>query len=252
MNILRSEWTKLRSVRGTWIAALSTVAAGTALSMLGASDMLGTSPSDLPADWDPTATAFKGFLFAQLVIGMLGALGVTSEYATGTIGTSLTLVPSRSRLLAAKTAVVAAVALATGLVTTLVSFTAVQAMVSGAGLPAAGVGDPGVPGAIVGGTVYLALIALIGVAVGVLTRSTAGSLGVLVGATLLVPAIAPGLPGAIGDWFARYWPVTAGQAAYTVVPADGTVAPGLGLGVLAMAAAGVVIAGHTALRVRDV
>ncbi|MGW2512304.1 ABC transporter permease [Streptomyces scopuliridis] len=252
MNVLRSEWTKLRSVRSTWIAALSTVSAGSALSLLGASDALGTSPSDLPDGWDPTATALKGFLFAQLLIGMLGALAVTSEYATGTIGTSLAVVPSRSRLLAAKTAVVAAVALVTGLVTTLVSFTAVQEMFAGAGLPTAGIGDPGVAGALVSGTLYLALVALIGVAVGVLTRSTASSLAVLVGVTLLVPAIAPSLPGAVGDWFARYWPISAGQAAYTVVPVDGAVAPGLGLAVLALSAVGVGIAGHTALRVRDV
>ncbi|MFC5745739.1 hypothetical protein [Actinomadura rugatobispora] len=77
MGVLRSEWTKLRSVRSTWIAAVSTIAAGAALSVLGASDLLGTSPSDLPGDWDPTAAGLKGFLFAQLVIGMLGALSVT-------------------------------------------------------------------------------------------------------------------------------------------------------------------------------
>ena len=35
MNVLRSEWTKLRSVRGTWIAALSTLASAVALSVLG-------------------------------------------------------------------------------------------------------------------------------------------------------------------------------------------------------------------------
>jgi ABC-2 type transport system permease protein len=51
MNLLRSEWTKLRSVRSTWIAALSTVAAGVALSVLGASDLLATAESGLPEGW---------------------------------------------------------------------------------------------------------------------------------------------------------------------------------------------------------
>ncbi|MFD0773204.1 ABC transporter permease [Streptomonospora algeriensis] len=252
MNVLRSEWTKLRSVRSTWIAALSTVGSGAALSALGAGDLLGTPPSERPAGWDPTATSLQGFLFAQLVIGMLGALSVTSEYDTGMIGTTLAAVPSRSRLFTAKTAVVAAIAFVTGLGTTLVSFTAVQAMISGAGLPAAGIADPGVAGALVAATLYLTLIALIGAAVGTLARSAAGSLAVLVGVLLLVPALGPGLPGALGDWFARYWPITAGQAAYTVAPVEGMVAPGLGLGILAVAAAGVGIAGHTALCARDV
>ncbi|ROO58736.1 hypothetical protein EDC02_0503 [Micromonospora sp. Llam0] len=251
MNLLRSEWTKVRSVRGTWIAALSTVASAAVLGVLGISDLLGGSPADLPDGWDPTATSLRGFLFAQLIIGMLGALSVTPEYGTGMIGTSLVFVPARSRLLAAKATVVTAVALVVGFVTTVLSFGVVQVVLIGASLPAAGPGDPGVVRALVAGTLYLTLIGLLGVAVGSLTRSTTASLAALVGALLLVPALGPGLPGALGDWFSRYWPVTAGQAAYAVVPVDG-VAPGLGLGLLALAAAGAGAASHVALRLRDV
>ncbi|RBQ17322.1 ABC transporter permease [Spongiactinospora rosea] len=248
MNLLRSEWTKLRSVRSTWIAAVSVVLSSAVLGVVGASDLLGSPPGEPPAGWDPTATSLKGFLLAQLIIGMLGALSVTPEYDTGMIGTSLAAVPARSRLLGAKMAVVAAVALVTGLVTTLVSFTVVQLMLAGTGLPVAGLGDPGVAGALAGGVLYLTLIALAGVAVGVLTRSTTGSLGVLVGALLLMPAFAP----AIGEWFTRIWPFTAGQAAYTVVPVEGAVTPGVGLTVLIAAVACVAVAGHAALRARDV
>lgn len=252
MSVLHSEWTKIRSVRSTPIAALSTIFAGAALSVLGASDLLGTDASDLPGDWDPTATALRGFLFAQLVIGMLGALSVTPEYATGTIATSLAVVPSRTRLLGAKAAVVGAIALATSLATTIVSFASVQLMLAGAGLPAAALGDPGVPRALVGATLYLALVALVGVAVGALTRSTTTSLAVLVGVTLLVPALAPGLPGAVGDWFARYWPITAGQSVYVVVPVDDAVAPWSGLAILVGAALVTGIASRHAFRSRDV
>ncbi|UVS78660.1 ABC transporter permease [Actinokineospora sp. UTMC 2448] len=246
MRTIRSEWTKLRGLRSTWITAASTVGSGAALGVLGAADL--TAP---PEDWDPTAASLKGFLFAQLVIGMLGALSVTPEYATGTIGTSLAAVPARSRLLAAKAAVVAAIAVATGLATTLVSFAAVQLMLDGAGLPPATLADPGVPRALVGGTLYLAIIALIGVAVGALTRSTTSSLAVLVGALLLVPALAPGLPAPLGDWLARHWPITAGQAVYTVVPTDGALTPWLGLAILAAAAAAISTASHAALHTRD-
>jgi ABC-2 type transport system permease protein len=251
MNLVRSEWTKLRSVRSTWIAALSAVAAGVALSVLGASDMLRASASDLPAGWDPTAQSLKGFLFAQLVIGMLGALSVTPEYSTGLIGSSLVFVPSRSRLLAAKAAVVTGITLAVSLLTTVLSFTVVQLMVRSADLPAAGPGDPGVLRALTGGTVYLTLVGLLGLAVGSLVRSATSSLAVLVGALLLVPALGPGLPGALGDWFGRFWPITAGQSAYTVVPVDGRTNPGLGLLILAVAAAAITLAGHLVFRRRD-
>jgi ABC-2 type transport system permease protein len=252
MNLLRSEWTKLRSVRSTWIAALSAVVSGVALSVLGASDLLGASASDLPAGWDPTAESLKGFLFAQLIIGMLGAFSITPEFGTGMIGTSLVFVPSRSRLLAAKATVVAAIGLAVSVVTTMLSFGIVQLMVKEAGLPAAGLSDPGVGRALVSGVLYLTLIALLGVAVGALVRSATSTLALLVGALLLVPALGPSLPGAVGDRFGEFWPITAGQAAYAVVPAAGTVAPGLGLLILAAAAFAAIVASHVAFRVRDV
>lgn len=251
MNVLRSEWTKFRSVRSTWIMALTTILAGAALSVLGVSDDLGMSPSDLPEDWDPTATSLKGFLFAQLIIGMLGALSITSEYGTGMIGTTLSFVPSRLRLLTAKMLVVGAIAFGAGLATTLVSFTVVQLTLGGAGLPAATFSDPGVARALFGAPLYLTLVALIGLTVGMLTRSTSGSLAVLIGVTLLTPAVAPALPGAIGDWFARYWPVTAGQAIYKVAVADAMVGPWLGLGILAAATAVTSIVGFVTFRIRD-
>ncbi|GHF70616.1 ABC transporter permease [Amycolatopsis bartoniae] len=251
-NTIRSEWTKLRSVRSTWILVASAVFSGVALSVLGMSDLLGVPASQVPPGWDPTAGSLKGFLFAQLVIGMLGAFSVTPEYASGLIGSSLAVVPARSRLLVAKTLVVAAIAFVTSLLTTVISFTVVQVSVKGAGLPAAGLGQPGVFGALVGATLYLTFVALIGVAVGVLTRSSTGSLAVLVGALLLVPALAPGLPGAVGDAFGRYWPITAGQAAYTVVPVEGAVSPGSGLVILLVAAVVVTVVGHAAFRARDV
>ncbi|MFG1924663.1 ABC transporter permease [Cryptosporangium sp. NPDC048952] len=252
MNVLRSEWTKLRSVRSTWITAASAVVAGVALSVLGASDLLSASPSDLPSGWDPTAESLKGFLFAQLVIGMLGALAVTPEFGTGMIGTSLVFVPSRSRLLAAKAVVVAAIGLVVSVVTTVLSFAVVQLMLTSADLPAAGLGDPGVFRALLSGTLYLTLVALLGVAIGALVRSATSSLALLVGALLLVPALGPGLPGVLGDGFGKFWPITAGQAAYTVVPTDGAVAPGLGLVLLAVAAVVVTVASHVAFRVRDI
>ncbi|SDH08490.1 hypothetical protein SAMN05421505_11168 [Sinosporangium album] len=252
MNVIRSEWTKLRSVRSTWIAVLSTISSAVALSVLGSSDLSDVSPTNLPADWDPTAASLDGFLFAQLVIGMLGALSITPEFHNGMIGTSLATVPARSRLLAAKAIVVTAIALVTSLVTTLLTFTGGQIMVSRAGLPAAGIGDPGVAGALIGATLYLTFIALIGAGIGTVTRSTASSLAVLVGALLLVPALGPSLPGFVGEWFARYWPITAGQAAYKVVPMSDMVTPVLGIVILALAAAATTVAGHAAFRVRDV
>lgn len=232
--------------------ALSTVFAGTALSALGVSDDLGISPSNLPDDWDPTAASLKGLLFAQLIVGMLGALSITAEYGTGMIGTTLSLVPHRSRLLNAKTLVVTAIALGTGLATTLASFSVVRFMIGSAGLPSADLADPSVVRALIGAPLYLALVAIVGLAIGVLTRSTSGSLAAIIGVTLLMPAIAPALPGAIGDFFARHWPITAGQVVYRVAVSENMIAPWAGLAILAAATAIAIIASHVVFRIRDV
>ncbi|NDW06834.1 ABC transporter permease [Jiella pacifica] len=251
MNVLGFEWIKMRSISSPWLTALSAIFAGTTLSMLGVSDLIGVSPADLPDGWDPTAESLKGFLFAQLLVGMLGAHSITSEYATGLIGTSLAVVPARFRLLAAKTTVVCVMSLGTGIATTLLSFTAIQAMLAGAGLASAGIADPGVARALVGAMLYLTLVGLMGLAVGVLTRSTTASLATLIGVTLLVPAIAPGIPGAVGGWLQHYWPISSGQAAYRVVPVDAVVGPELGLGILAAVTAAVGTAAFVSFSVRD-
>lgn len=247
MNLLRSEWTKLRSVRSTWIAIASTLFAGLALSVLSVSDYLGGPVSELPKDWDPTVTSLKGFLFAQLIIGMFGALAITPEYGTGTINTSLAVVPSRTRLLGAKATIVGAVALLTGLVTTFASFGVVQLLLANSDLPHASLDDPSVVSALCGGTLYLTVVSLLGLALGTIARSTAGALAALVAVLLLVPAVG----GAIGDWFSRYWPVTAGKSVYAVVRTDDNIAPWLGFTVLAVTVLGVCFAAHVILRARD-
>lgn len=251
MSILSSEWTKLSSVRSTWLLVLSAMLASVLLGLLGVSDLIGAQPADLPDDWDPTAASLKRLLFAQLLVGMLGALSITSEYDTGMIATSLSIVPSRPRLLIAKAAVVSAIGLGTGIATALIGFTAVQMVLGDADIPIARIGAPGVAWALAGAAIYLTLVAVIGLSVGVLGRSTAGSLAALVGITLLMPAIAPSIPGATGDWFARYWPITAGQKAYTVMPLANEVTPSLGLAILTAATLALGIASIAAFVLRD-
>jgi hypothetical protein len=252
MNNLLSEWTKLGSVRMTWILVLSTIASSVALSLLGVSEILASTDTALPPSWDPTATALKGFLFAQLIIGMMGALSFTAEFETGTIAGSLISVPSRLHFFGAKIIAVTVLAMVTACATTLLSFLLVQAALSNAGIPTADLSQTNVQMALGGAVLYLVLVALIGVAVGVLTRSATMSMSVLVAVLLLTPAVGPGLPGAIGPWFAAFWPITAGQAAYAVVPIEGNIDPFLGLAILAATATGLCATAYGALQYRDI
>jgi ABC-type transport system involved in multi-copper enzyme maturation permease subunit len=250
MNVVRSEWTKLRSVRSTWVLALGTVVASVAVGLLGVAGQVGDAQAQLPADWDPTAESLKGLLVGQLLIGVLGASAMAAEYATGMIVVSLAVVPDRARLLGAKVAVVVALTSVVAVLTVGATFLGGQAIIGGAGLPTASLEDPPVLRALLGGVVYLVAVASIGLSVATLTRSASGALGVLVALALLGPALTPALPGAVGEAIATYWPLAAGQAGYTVVRVADGVAPGAGLAIGVVFAGGVLVAARVALRRR--
>lgn len=250
MDLLASEWIKARSIRTTWILVAGTVLVTVVVSLLGISGLMGDWQAELPADFDPTGSSFKGILVGQILIATLGAQTFTSEYATGQIVTSLTLVPRRAVLLATKTTITALIALATAVLTVACSFGTSQAALAAAGLPTADIADPGTVRALLCAVGYLVLTAVLGVALGTITRSSSGALAVVVTVGLLVPALAPGLPGALGDLADTYWPTTAGQTSYTTTGAGPLGALG-GLAVMAVFTLWTTLAAHLTLKTRD-
>src|SRR3984957_278557 len=116
-DVLLSEWTKLRSVRSTYWALLVAAVVSLAGSLLFAFPAgHGANPAGRGAHVpDPVAFSFVGWAeYPVLAVGILGVLAFTSEYATGQVRTTFTAVPRRLAVLAAKTAVVAALALVFG------------------------------------------------------------------------------------------------------------------------------------------
>jgi ABC-2 type transport system permease protein len=104
-DVLRSEWTKLRSVRSTFWALTATVVLGIGLgAAISAAAAHGYARSSVSGklSWDPTAVSLDGIGIATLAIAVLGVLCVSSEYSSGMIRTSLIAVPKRGRVLAAK------------------------------------------------------------------------------------------------------------------------------------------------------
>lgn len=234
MNVIISEWIKVRSVRSTWVIAASAIVVTLVVGILGVSGLIADGQATVPADFDPTAAGFKGILVGQLLIATLGAQAITNEYATGQIASTLTFVPRRRTLLLSKLAVVVGVALPTAAVTAIAAFASSQAALAAAGLPVADLGDPDTVRAIVCAVLYLVLAAVLGLAFGTITRSSSGALTIIVTVALLVPALAPGVPGVIGDVVGTYWPTTAGQSSYALV-GSGALAPLGGLAVMAIA-----------------
>jgi len=206
VNVLRSEWTKLRSVRSIrWaLAALvaGTVALGITDSLVEASGWA-HSPAADRVTFDPTNISLAGLAFAPLAIGIAGVLVMSGEYTSGMIRSTFAAVPRRQLVLAAKAAVLAAVALTAGELTMFTSFLAGQAILSGRA-PHAALGEPGVLRAVALSGAYLALLALFGLGLGAIIRRSAGAIAAYAGLALVLPYILLALPGNL----ARFAPET--------------------------------------------
>ena len=150
-----------------------------------------------------------GILFAQLVFGMLGVLAFSGEYATGMIRATLAVVPSRLPVLWAKLIVLAGLVLPLSLLAAAAEFFTATALESSRGGSAISLTDPGVLREVAGASLYLTVIAVIGLALGALLRRTAAGLSVFAAVFLVVPLVAAYLPASIKG-FAPYLPSNAG------------------------------------------
>ena len=160
---LRSELTKIRSVRSTYWSLFLLVALGIAWSVLFCAGEASRWPHMSRLErvgFDPTQSSVVGLAtLGQLVIVVLGTLTITSEYSTGMIRTSLTVMPRRLILGAAKASVFTAITLVVALLTSFAAFFTGQALLSGTHV-AATLSQPGVLRAVTGAALYVALCGL--------------------------------------------------------------------------------------------
>ncbi|MFF0341304.1 hypothetical protein [Kribbella sp. NPDC004875] len=241
-RVLRSETAKLWSLRSTWITLalglLFLVAFGTIAAVRYHSSL--TSGRQLDPDFAHATTlslALFGVPLSQLALGVLGVLVTAGEYSTGMIRSTLAAVPRRLPVLWSKAAVYGVVALLIAFVGTFVAFLVDSGILTGT--PAAlTISHSGVVRSLLGATLYLGLIGVIGVALGAMLRSVAGAISALVGALMLVPGLISLLPTAWHNAIQQYLPSEAGQAMYALHQAPHTLSPGAGL---------LVFAGWTAL-----
>jgi ABC-2 type transport system permease protein len=199
---LRSEFTKMRSVRSTYWTLFLLVVAAIAWSVAycaGQASHWPTTPAQERAGFDPTQASVVGLaLLGQLVIIVLGTLAITSEYSTGMIRTSLTVMPRRGVLYGAKAAVLTAVALVIAFPTSFASFFIGQALLTSTHVSAT-LSQPDVVRAVTGAALYVVLCGLFAFGLGAILRSTAGAITAAYGLLFLVPQLAKALPSA---WYA--------------------------------------------------
>ena len=256
---IASEFTKIRSVRSTYwtLAALFIVSVG-----IGAAITAGTAAnfSHNPgnkAGFDATQTSLIAFFeIGQLIIAVIAAMAITSEYSTGMIRTSLTAQPRRGTVYAAKAIVLTSLTLIISLVTSFIAFFVGQALLSSSGVSASlfhtvripqnanvncpqqgpGGGGGGLPPgckvtfsgvdvihpstvlfAIIGCALFVTLVAILAFGIGALVRHTAGAIAIAIAALFIIPVLEQALPN---DWhfdIMRFLPDAANQVVSVTV-----------------------------------
>ncbi|OKK06567.1 ABC transporter [Streptomyces sp. CB03234] len=252
--VLQSEWTKIRTVSSTvWTLASAlvvTVAMGAALSAL-VRETFDEMPPIERATFDATVVSFSGMLLGQLAMVVFGVLVVGTEYTTGMIRTSLAAVPQRATFLFSKIAVAGVLAVAVGLATSFLSFFLGQALL---GEHRTTIGEENVLRAVIGGGLYMGLMAVFSMGVAAMLRSTVLSLGILVPFFFLISQILSAVPKA--KEVAEYFPDQAGSTIMQVVPGalgsdPAPYGPWGGMGIMLLWVAAALLGGYAVLKRRD-
>jgi ABC-2 type transport system permease protein len=207
-DLLAAEWIKFRSVRSSYWALLLAAVPSILVGILVAQNV-SSSWSQLNAHKDfhfeVLSSSFDGFQFSQLVAGVLGVLVISSEYTSGLIRTTLAAVPHRRAVLAAKVVVGGVIMLVCGEVLAFAAFFPVQAILHGVGLGLS-IGSRGALTAVLSAGLYLAVIALVGLAFGVLLRHTAGAITALFALVFLLPGVISAFPAPWNDRIGKFLP----------------------------------------------
>ncbi|TVZ02666.1 ABC transporter permease [Trebonia kvetii] len=253
-RVLRSEWTKFRSLRSTvWTlltALVLMIGIGALFSAVNASQYHTFSAAQ-QASFDPVSTSLTGTAFAVIAFGVLGVLMTSGEYGTGMIRSSLTVVPRRLPVLWAKLGVFAGVVLTVSMAASFAAFWIGQALLSSHHLGVS-LSAPGALRSVVGAALYITVAGLIGVALGALLRSTAAGIATFAGVFFVLPPLAGLLPSSIRDHLVQYLPSNAGSALWGGVQDAGNVlSPWAGFAVLCGYAAVLVTAAAWRLRHSD-
>ena len=211
---LRSEWTKLRSVRSTmWsLAAMASIAVGLMslivwLRMRSWSNMDPGEQQNLlhrPVD----IIIGRPVFIAQIAVVVLGVMVVSAEYTTGMMRSTLQSQPRRLTVLGAKIAVFAALMLVVGEVVSFAAFFAGRSVLS-AHVPVS-LGDPGVLRSVVGAGLYLAVLGLFSLAFGAILRHTAGAIVAVLGIIVILSNLTQLLPDSWGHHVNAWMPTNAG------------------------------------------
>ncbi|GAB3437955.1 ABC transporter permease [Actinophytocola sediminis] len=194
MTLLAVERIKLFTTRSPMWSTLATLAVTIGFAAL----IAGVDTESLPT----IASTQFGYSFGLVVIMVMAALAITTEYRFGTIRATFQAVPNRTAALLAKTTVVAGFAALIGLIAAFGSVAIAKLIRPGANL---GIDTAFEWRATAGTSLVYATAAVIAVAVGILVRHSAGAVSAVLVYSQLVEGLVTLIPN-VGDDIQKWMP----------------------------------------------
>jgi len=258
-RLLVGEWIKFRSLRANWwILLLGTAfmplfAVSRMVSIAQVPDAVG-SPSLVGAVY-----VTSGIALSQLAFAVLAVMSITGEYGSGQIRATLAVAPARATAIAAKLAVVVGAVVIASSIGVAVAWASSAPWFAQTGM-SIDLSDAGDARLMVGVPLYLAAVAALAFGIGLIARSSALGICIVVGLLLVVENLLASIPWAPAQNVTAYLPSSAGSrllesdaAGSVIAVSDSTLlTPWGGYGVMLIWVAAVLAAGAALLRHKDV
>jgi ABC-2 type transport system permease protein len=213
-RVVRSEWTKLWSLRSTrWSLLLAFIAQAGLGPLIAAITMARwsqLSPLDR-ASLNVIDRSLGGWHLAQLAVAILGVMTITGEYHTGMIRSSLMAAPKRLPVLWAKLLVFSSVVLVLMLIAAFIGFLGGQAIFTQHHVNVT-LGARGALRTVFGAALFSTATGALCIALGTIVRRTAGGIALFVGVFFVLPGLVEILPSSMADSIHPYLPSNAGGA----------------------------------------
>jgi hypothetical protein len=253
---ISSEWIKFKSVRSTRYTLAVTVALCVGLGALICWAVRSQWSAGTLAEhyaFDPTRVSLSGYFFADIAIGVIGVLVISSEYSSGLIRATFGATPLRAEVLCAKGVVLFAVTLVIGEVCAFGSFLAGQSILHGV-TTTDSLSSLGTVRAVLLAGLSLALLALFALGIATMLRHTAGSITIYVCLILVIFLIVAALPSSWSVHLYPYLPEVLSESMSSTRAADlgvSAFSPVVSTLVLSAYAVGSLLAGGVLLVRRD-
>jgi ABC-2 type transport system permease protein len=249
---IAAEWAKTWSEPGTaWLLAALVV-----LSVAVSTVTIATARCPAAGcGQDPARISLAGVYLGQAIAALAGVLAIGGEYATGMIRVTLTAIPRRGRLLAAKALVLAGPVLAASALAVGASVLAGQLILPGHGFTPAN-GFDLVTGAMWRAALcaigYLTLVALLGLGVATVVRDSTAAIGIALGLLYLFPVVSMVAGRSAQRHLQQIGLMSAGLDSQTTVGLHGlALTPWQGIAVVALWAVCALALGGAVLRRHD-